>query len=91
MRIYAIVAGIYASINRIRALAHELVGLQPDIILASGTPATAAFQRETGTIPIVFANVPDPVASGIVPRLNQPGGNATGFAILEAVAGRQVA
>ena len=47
-------------INRIRALAQELVGLQPDIILTGGTPATAAFQRETRTIPIVFVNVPDP-------------------------------
>ena len=41
-----------ADINRIRALAQELVGLQPDIILTSGTVATAAFQRETRTIPI---------------------------------------
>jgi putative ABC transport system substrate-binding protein len=71
-------------INRIRALARELVGLQPDIILASGTPATVALQRETRTIPIVFASVADPVASGIVPRLNQPGGNITGFGFLEA-------
>src|SRR6516162_2176192 len=42
--------------NRIRALAQELVGVQPDIILARGTPATVALQRETRTIPIVFAN-----------------------------------
>jgi putative ABC transport system substrate-binding protein len=69
--------------NRIRALAQELVGLQPDIISTNGTPATAAVQRETRTIPIVFANVGDPVASRIVERLNQPGGNTTGFAILE--------
>ena len=48
--------------NRIRALAQELVGLQPDIILTSGTPATAALQRETRTIPIVFATAVDPVA-----------------------------
>jgi ABC-type uncharacterized transport system substrate-binding protein len=68
-------------INRIRALAQELVGLQPDIILAAGTRATVALQRETGTIPIVFANVAD---RGIVPRLNRPGGNTTGFGILEA-------
>jgi putative ABC transport system substrate-binding protein len=66
--------------NRSPALAHELVGLQPDIIVTSGTPETAAVQRETRTIPIVFAIVSDPVASGIVPRLNQPGGNVTGFA-----------
>jgi putative ABC transport system substrate-binding protein len=70
-------------INRIRALAQELVGLQPDIIATNGTPATAALQREARTIPIVFANVGDPVASGIVERLNQPGGNITGFAGLE--------
>jgi putative ABC transport system substrate-binding protein len=73
--------------NRIRALAQELVGLQPDIILASGTPATAALQRETRTIPIVFATVADPVASGIVPRLDRPGGNITGFAGNEASLG----
>jgi putative ABC transport system substrate-binding protein len=70
-------------INRIRALAQELVGLQPDIILIGGTPGTAAVQRETQTIPIVFVNVGDPVASGIVPRLNRPSGNVTGFAIYE--------
>ena len=66
--------------NRIRALAQELVGLQPDIILANSTPATVALKRETRTIPIVFVTVVDPVASGIVPRLDRPGGNVTGFA-----------
>jgi putative ABC transport system substrate-binding protein len=71
-------------INRIEALAQELVGLQPDIILANSTPATVALQRERRTIPIVFGAVADPVASGIVPRLNQPGGNITGFALYEA-------
>jgi putative ABC transport system substrate-binding protein len=71
-------------INRIRALAQELVGLQPDIILAAGTPATVALQPETRTIPIVMAGVADPVASGLVARLNRPGGNITGFAIFEA-------
>jgi len=74
-------------INRIRALAQELVRLQPDIILANGTAATAALQRDTRTIPIVFANVGDPVASGIVPRLDRPGGNVTGFAAREASLG----
>ena len=73
--------------NRIPALAKELVGLQPDIILPKGTDAAVALQRETRTIPIVFAPVDDPVASGIVPRLNQPGGNITGFANLEASLG----
>ena len=64
-------------INRIRALARELVGLQPDIIVTNGTPATVAVQRETRTIPIVFGNVADPVASGLVARLDRPGGNMT--------------
>jgi putative ABC transport system substrate-binding protein len=71
----------------IRALAQELVGLQPEIILANGITATAALQRETRTIPIVFASVSDPVASGIVPRLDRPGGNITGFAVTEATLG----
>jgi putative ABC transport system substrate-binding protein len=69
-------------INRIRVLAQELVGRQPDIILTNTTPATAAFQRETQTIPIVFASA-EPVASGIVPRLDRPGKNVTGFATYE--------
>jgi putative ABC transport system substrate-binding protein len=70
--------------NRIPALAQELVGLQPDIILATSTAATAALQLETRTIPIVFATLADPVAGGIVPRLDRPGGNVTGFAGNEA-------
>ena len=73
--------------NRIRGLAQELVGLQPDIILASTTPATVALQRETRTIPIVFANVGDPVVSGTVARLDRPGGNLTGFGGSEATLG----
>jgi putative ABC transport system substrate-binding protein len=76
-------------INLMRPLAQELVGRRPDIIVTFGTPATIAVQRETRTIPIVFAGVGEPVASGIVPRLNQPGGNTTGFGILEpALAGK---
>jgi putative ABC transport system substrate-binding protein len=74
-------------INLIPPLAQELVGLKPDIILAGGTPATAALQQETRTIPIVFAAVGDPVVSAIVPRLDHPGGNITGFANLEATLG----
>jgi putative ABC transport system substrate-binding protein len=70
--------------DRMRALAQELVGLQPDIILTNGTAATVALQRETRTIPIVFANVGDAVASGIVARLDHPGENVTGFDTFEA-------
>jgi putative ABC transport system substrate-binding protein len=79
--------GAGGDLNRIRAFAQELVGLQPDIILAYGTPTTAAVQRETRTIPIVFAGVSDPVAASIVARLDRPGGNITGFATTEATMG----
>jgi putative ABC transport system substrate-binding protein len=74
-------------INRIRALAAELVNLQPDIVLANGTPETVALQRETRTIPIVFVSASDPVASGIVAQLDRPSGNITGFASFEASLG----
>jgi putative ABC transport system substrate-binding protein len=74
-------------INRIRAVAQQLVGLQPDIILATSTAATVALQRETRTIPIVVASASDPVASGIVGRLDRPSGNITGFANFEASLG----
>jgi putative ABC transport system substrate-binding protein len=73
--------------NRIRTLAQELVGLQPDIILTAGTAAIVALQGETRTIPIVFATVGDPVASGLIARLDHPSGNITGFAIFEASMG----
>jgi len=80
-----------ADADRIRALARELVGLQPDIIVTEATPATVAVQRETRTIPIVFAGVTDPVAQHIVARLDRPSGNITGFASLEATLGGKVA
>jgi putative tryptophan/tyrosine transport system substrate-binding protein len=62
-------------INRMRGLAQELVGLQPDIIVTNAAPPTIAVQRETRTIPIVFVNVGDPVAGGLVARLDRPSGN----------------
>jgi len=73
-----------ADSNRARALAQELVGLKLDIIVTNVASATVAVLRETRTIPIVFTSVADPVASGIVPRLDRPGGNVTGFANFEA-------
>ena len=56
------------NVDRMQMFAKELVGLNPDVILANSTPATAALQRETRTIPIVFAGVGDPVASSLVAR-----------------------
>jgi putative ABC transport system substrate-binding protein len=67
------------SVDQMRAFAKELVNQQPDLILSFGTPATAALQRETRTIPIVFAIVSDPVGEGFVAALAHPGGNITGF------------
>jgi ABC transporter substrate binding protein len=60
--------------------AKELVALQPDLILSHITPTTAALLQQTRTIPIIFANVSDPVGSGFVASLARPGGNVTGFA-----------
>jgi putative ABC transport system substrate-binding protein len=76
-----------ADSNRIQALAQELVGLKPDIIVANTTAPIVALQRETRTIPIVFLGVSDPIASGIVTRLDRPGGNITGFALHETTLG----
>ena len=59
--------------------AEELLALTPDVILALAAPSVQALQRATRTVPIVFASVSDPVASGIVQSLARPGGNATGF------------
>src|SRR3984893_7002250 len=55
-----------ADTNRIRAVAHDLVGLQPGIVLTNAAPATVALQRERRTIPIGFATVADPGASALV-------------------------
>jgi putative ABC transport system substrate-binding protein len=74
-------------INRIRALAQELVCLQSDIIVTIGTAATITLQRQTRSIPILFFGVSDPVASSIVARLDRPSGNITGFAFFEALMG----
>jgi len=75
------------NVDRMRRFAKELVGLGPDLILASTTPVTAALQRETQTIPIVFAGISDPVGAGFVASLARPGGNITGFINIEATIG----
>jgi putative tryptophan/tyrosine transport system substrate-binding protein len=67
------------NVDRARVVAKELVDQQPDVILAHATPQTAALQRETRTIPIVFVVVSDPIGSGFVVGLPRPGGNITGF------------
>jgi len=69
--------------DRFRTDAAELVAFVPNVILANGTPAVAALQQLTRTIPIVFVNVIDPVGAGFVPSLARPGGNTTGFTLFE--------
>jgi putative ABC transport system substrate-binding protein len=67
-----------------QVLAKELVALQPDAIFANGTPNVAALQRESSTIPIVFAGLSDPIGSGFIASLPRPGGNITGVMQYEA-------
>jgi len=69
--------------DRIRDAAVELVGLKPDVILASSALTLAPLQQQTSTIPIVFTNIADPVSSGFVTSLAHPGSNITGFSPAE--------
>jgi len=66
-----------------RKHAAELVGLAPDVMMATGGASVGALLQATKTIPVVFANVPDPVGSGFVESLSRPGGSATGFVQFE--------
>ena len=66
-----------------RRYASELVGLAPDVILASGTASTVAMQEVTQSVPIVFVNVADATGAGFVDNLAHPGGNSTGFTLYE--------
>jgi len=73
--------------ERFRAFAAELVAARPDVIVAHATPSAEALVRATRTIPIIFVVVSDPVASGLVTSLSEPGGNATGFTNFEPAMG----
>jgi putative tryptophan/tyrosine transport system substrate-binding protein len=69
--------------DRLRRYAAELVALAPDVVLASGTSTVGPLQRASGTVPIVFAGVTDPVGAGFVNSVARPGSNATGFISFE--------
>ena len=75
------------SVDRLQLFAKELVQLNPDVLVGNTTPATAALQKETPTMPIVFTTVSDPVGSGFVASLAKPGGNITGFINIEGSLG----
>jgi ABC transporter substrate binding protein len=74
-----------------RRSAQELVALRPHLILTQNTPPSASMLQQTRTIPVIFVVVADPVGSGFVKSLSRPGGNATGFTIMEpTIAGKWV-
>ncbi|HSD82780.1 MAG TPA: ABC transporter substrate-binding protein, partial [Anaerolineae bacterium] len=78
-------------LERLPALADELVRLKVDVLLTPGTPAALAAKNATRTIPIVFTAVADPVSAGLVDSLARPGGNITGFTeISELLAGKRL-
>jgi putative tryptophan/tyrosine transport system substrate-binding protein len=67
----------------VQRFAKELVALQPDLLVSNTTPTTIALLQQTRTIPIVFANLSDPIGSGLVASFSRPGGNVTGFSVSE--------
>jgi ABC-type uncharacterized transport system substrate-binding protein len=69
--------------GRLRAYTTELVSSAPDLIVAAGSPITAALKQTIGTIPIVFVVVSDPVGQGFVTSPSRPGGNITGFSFID--------
>jgi len=70
--------------DRLPGLAAELVALKVDVIVTSGTPASLAAKQATLTIPIVMAQLADPVGAGLVASLGRPGGNVTGLSTQDA-------
>jgi putative ABC transport system substrate-binding protein len=74
----------------VRKYAVELVGLAPDVLLASASPSAVALRQVTSSVPIVFANVIDPVGAGFVASLARPGGNITAAATSARVLSRRV-
>jgi putative tryptophan/tyrosine transport system substrate-binding protein len=77
--------------DRFPALAAELVRLKVDVIVTQGTPAATAAKNATSTIPIIMSGGTDPVATGLVQSLARPGGNITGFTIMnEELAGKRL-
>jgi putative tryptophan/tyrosine transport system substrate-binding protein len=69
-------------VDQAQGFAMELVRLQPDVLVVGGTVAAQAAKAATATVPIVFAAVADPVASGLVGSLARPAGNVTGLSVL---------
>ena len=75
--------------GRARAAAKELLALSPDVIMPATTQMLAAVRQETGSVPVVFVNISDPVGTGFVESLARPGGNVTGFTNFEYAMGEK--
>ncbi len=79
------------SADRMREVVSEFVASKPDVIVASGSPAVAALKRATSTIPVVFVGIAEPVAQGFVTNMAHPGGNITGFSLVDfSIVGKSV-
>jgi putative ABC transport system substrate-binding protein len=74
---------------RARAAAKELLALSPDVIMPATTQMLAAVKEATGSVPVVFVNISDPVGTGFVESLARPGGNVTGFTNFEYAMGEK--
>jgi putative ABC transport system substrate-binding protein len=74
---------------RARAAVKELLALSPDVILPATTQMLAAVKEATGSVPVVFVNISDPVGTGFVESLARPGGNVTGFTNFEYAMGEK--
>jgi ABC-type uncharacterized transport system substrate-binding protein len=69
--------------DRMREIAAEFVAIKPDVIVANGTPGVAAMKRATSSIPVVFVLVNEPVEQGFIANMARPGGNITGFTMVD--------
>jgi putative ABC transport system substrate-binding protein len=79
------------SAGRTREIVAEILTLNPDVIVANGTPTVAALKRATSTIPVVFAGINEPVVQGFVASMARPGGNITGFTLVDfSIVGKSV-
>ena len=79
------------STERMREVVSEFVALKPDVIVASGSPAVTALKGATSTIPVVFVGIAEPVAQGFITNIARPGGNITGFSLVDfSIVGKSV-
>ena len=74
----------------VRSAAAQVLGTAPDVILANGDAAVKAAQQATKTIPVIFIASGDPVGDGLVASLAHPGGNLTGFAVMQPSLGAKL-